>query len=61
MLKSLRLMRSSGQRLAGLVNDILDAASARHNTLVVRHETVRAASSVGSSWGVMMMSVWFGE
>lgn len=43
MLKSLRLMRSSGQRLAGLVNDILDAASARHNTLVVRHETVNVA------------------
>ncbi|EKX47704.1 hypothetical protein GUITHDRAFT_56294, partial [Guillardia theta CCMP2712] len=38
--KTLKVIMSSGNRLASLVNDILDAASLRKQTLVMRQEVV---------------------
>eukprot|EP00286_Rhodomonas_abbreviata_P013764 CAMPEP_0181331306 /NCGR_PEP_ID=MMETSP1101-20121128/24425_1 /TAXON_ID=46948 /ORGANISM="Rhodomonas abbreviata, Strain Caron Lab Isolate" /LENGTH=375 /DNA_ID=CAMNT_0023440745 /DNA_START=1 /DNA_END=1125 /DNA_ORIENTATION=+ len=44
--KNLRVIKTTGNRLSMLVNDILDAASARRNTLTVKHEQCDVAEIV---------------
>lgn len=36
--KSLKVIKATGQRMAGLVDDLLDAVSTRQSKLVIRHE-----------------------
>ncbi len=40
MTKTLKLVKSSGQRLANLVNDILDAAASKQGQFIVKREVV---------------------
>ncbi len=46
MAKTLGSIKTSGSRLLNLINDILDAASMRRGTLVIRHEKVNLSELV---------------
>jgi hypothetical protein len=48
MRRQVYIIRTSGARLLALINDVMDAAALRNHKLVLKQETVRRATSVGS-------------